>query len=337
MKNRGFWSVVALSLAGFLWTGSAVAVPVKLSDIRQNLFSTCISPNGQRWIVGELGRVYSTKDDGETFERSPLETRNAFLAVACPPDGTLFIAGQYGRILRSRDQGQTWQKLDTGSDRNILAMIFPTAELGIAVGDYGTILRTTDGGDSWTKIPLPTDIPLPEDIAEIIQPGDVLLYGIDFPDAEHGWIAGEFGVILSTVDGGQTWGPQASGVETTLFGVSFADNMRGWAVGIEEVLVHTNDGGLTWTKQPVPIRKGFVLALYNVEVKGQIGWAVGDSGLLLRTTDGGENWERVNLPIELAANWLRDIKLDRAGNGLIIGSSGLLMVTHGEEYRKLTK
>jgi len=333
VTNRGFWSVVALSLLSF--TGAAHAAPVKLADIRQNLFSTCTHPDGQRWIVGELGRVYSTKDNGKTFDRSPIETREAFLAVACPTDGALIIGGQYGRAIRSRDRGQTWQKLETGSDQNILDMAFPTPQLGIAVGDYGTILRTTDGGDSWTRIPLPTDIPLPEDIAEIIEPGDVLLYGIAFTDPDHGWIAGEFGVILATVDGGQTWVAQPSNVETTLFGISFADNQRGWAVGIEEVLLHTTDGGATWNPQSIPLRPGFVLALYNVQVNGNIGWAVGDSGLLLRTTDAGESWERVNLPIALAANWLRDIDLNQTGDGLIIGGSGLLIVTHGEEYDRL--
>ena len=319
MTNRGFWSLVALFLLSF--AGPALAAPVKLADIRQNLFSTCTHPDGQRWIVGELGRVYSTKDNGETFERAPLETREAFLSVACLSNGTLIVAGQYGRAMRSRDRGQTWEKLETGSDQNILAMAFPTDQLGITVGDYGTILRTTDGGDTWAKISLPTDIPLPEDIAEIIQPGDVLLYGITFTDADHGWIVGEFGVILATVDGGQTWVAQSSTVETTLFGVSFADSQHGWAVGIEEVLLHTTDGGLTWSPQTVPARAGFVLALYNIAVRGNIGWAVGDSGLLLRSTNGGASWERVNLPIELAANWLRDINLNQSGDGLIIVGS----------------
>jgi len=303
--------------------------------IRQNLFTTCTSPSGERWIVGELGRIYSTKDNGQTIQRTDVDTREAFLSIACAPDGALFVSGQDGLLMRSKDGGANWQTLDTGTDRSLLSVRFADANVGIAIGDFGILIRTEDGGDTWTKIDLPEDIPLPEDIAEIIMPGDILLYGADFPTPTQGWIAGEFGVILTTEDAGLTWTAQQSPVETTLFSVSFDDTMRGWAVGIEEVLIHTEDGGLTWNKQRVPPRKGFVLGLYNIDVEGDIGWAVGDSGLLLRSTNGGRTWERVPLPIELAANWLRGIDLNERGEGLIVGGNGTMMVTTGDQFRKL--
>lgn len=333
MTQRIACSIAALCLWGL--TGAAGAETVTLKSIRQNLFTTCTSPSGERWIVGELGRVYSTKDNGQTVQRAATESRRAFLSIACAPDGALFVSGQDGMVLRSRDNGKSWQTLQTGTDRTLLSISFADANVGIAVGDFGVIVRTQDGGNTWSRIPLPTDIPLPEDIAEIIAPGDVLLYGTDFSSATQGCIVGEFGVILTTADAGLTWTAQGSPVETTLFGVNFADTQRGWAVGIEEVLLNTEDGGVTWQQQRVPPRKGFVLALYNVDVKGNIGWAVGDSGLLLRSTNGGRSWERVDVPIELAASWLRGIELDENGNSLIVGGEGLMVVTQGDQFRKL--
>ena len=205
------------------------------------------------------------------------------------------------------------------------------------MGDFGTIVRTEDGGTTWTKVPLPEKIPLPEDIAEIIQPGDILLYDVEFATPERGWIVGEFGVILTTADGGRTWTAQSSGVDTTLFGVSFKDAENGWAVGIEQVLLHTTDGGANWKQIDLPVRKGFVLALYDVAVKGSYGWAIGDSGLLLRSTDGGETWSKVDLPIQLAANWFRGIGLTSASRGLIVGSEGILLATDGKQFRQLKR
>ncbi len=333
MTQRRVWSIAALLLWGL--AGAAWAEPVQRSNIRQNLFTTCASPDGRRWIVGELGRIYSTHDLGQTIQRSVIDSREAFLSIACLPNGGLFLSGQHGLVMRSRDQGQSWQKLDVGTDRTLLAIDFASDNVGVAIGDYGTIARTEDGGDTWNKVPLPEEIPLPEDIAEIIQPGDVLLYGADFVTPEKGWIVGEFGVILNTIDGGASWQAQASPVETTLFGVSFADELRGWAVGIDEVLLHTEDGGVTWAPQRVPPRKGFVLGLYDVDVQGDIGWAVGDSGFMLRSTNAGKSWERVQLPIELAANWLRDVDIDDQGNGLVVGGGGIMMATQGDQYRKL--
>jgi photosystem II stability/assembly factor-like uncharacterized protein len=264
-----------------------------------------------------------------------MDTRTAFLSVDCLPGGTVVTTGQHGGMLRSRDQGTTWQKLDTGTDRNLLSVDFADANLGLAVGDYGTIMRTADGGASWTRIPLPESLPLPEDIAEIIEPGDVLLYDVHFLSPERAWIVGEFGVILTTSDGGRTWSAQASGVETTLFGVDFADSQRGWAVGIESVMLHTTDGGATWQAQEFPEQRGFVLALYDVAVYDRYGWAIGDSGLLLRSTDGGQSWKRIDLPIQLAASWLRGVSLTPGARGIIVGGEGLVLALEGEEFREL--
>ena len=119
----------------------------------------------------------------------------------------------------------------------------------MAVGDFGTMVRTEDGGTTWTKVALPTDIKLPEDVAEVVEPGDVVLYDVDLRRPRPRLGVGEFGVILASADGGSTWHPQTSPVETTLFGVYFADPQRGWAVGIEATLLHTTDGGTTWRKE----------------------------------------------------------------------------------------
>lgn len=308
---------------------------VARGDIRQNLFSTCFASEQEGWVVGELGRVYHTTDGGKTFSRSDPGTRTALTGVSCLSDGSVVVVGQKGLALRSTDKGQTWTKLETGSKRDLLSVDFATPQLGVAVGDFGVMIRTEDGGQTWTKIALPTDLVLPEDVAEIVEPGDVLLYDVDFVDAQHGWAVGEFGVLLATADGGQTWTAQKSPVETTLFGVHFTDPNNGFATGIEQVMLRTSDGGQHWEKVRVPGRKGFVLALFDVAVQGKVGWAIGDSGLLLRTTDAGASWQMVDLPIKLAGNWFRGIGLTPGTNGIIVGSEGLILTTEGDHYSEL--
>src|SRR5262249_10288210 len=158
------------------------------------------------------------------------------------------------------------------------------------VGNFGTILRTEDGGKTWSKGALPTDLDLGP-AAEGVDPGDVLLYDVEFATPERAFAVGEFGLIFTSPHGGKTWTGVKTQVETTLFGVHFADANNGWETGIEEVMLHTTDGGQTWNKLAIPPRKGFVLGIYDVAVQGKIGWAIGESGLLLRTTDGGNTWE----------------------------------------------
>lgn len=315
---------------------SAAPQQVEGKDIRQNLFSACFASDNEGWLVGELGRVYTTKDGGTTFTRADTGTRAAFLSVACLPDGSIVITGQKGLAIKSSDKGQTWQKLETGTKRDLLSVAFPTAQSGIAVGDFGTMIRTEDGGTTWSKVELPSNFQLPEEFAEIVQPGDVLLYDVAFATPEQGWVVGEFGVIFTTADGGKTWLMQESPVETTLFGVYFADTQNGWATGIEQVMLRTSDGGQTWRELKVAgDNKGFVLGIYDVAVRGTVGWAIGDSGLLLRTTDGGETWTQVELPIRLAGNWFRGIGLSPGTSGIIVGSEGEILVTNGDSYREL--
>lgn len=305
------------------------------SEIRQNLFSTCFTSEQEGWVVGELGRVFHTSDGGRTFTRSNTGTRSAILAVACLPDGSVVVTGQKGLAMKTSDHGATWEKLDTGVKRELLSVHFATAQVGVAVGDFGTLVRTEDGGKTWSSVGLPTDFTLPEDIAEIVDPGDVLLYDVEFVTPERGWVVGEFGVIFTTNDGGKTWTSQKSSVETTLFGVHFADAQRGWATGIEQVLLHTTDGGETWRKMEVGGRKGFVLGLYDVAVQGKVGWAIGDSGLLLHSVDGGETWTQVEMPIRLAGNWFRGIALTPGASGIIVGSDGEILLTNGDEYQEM--
>jgi photosystem II stability/assembly factor-like uncharacterized protein len=305
------------------------------SEIRQNLFSACFFTAQEGWVVGELGSILHTSDGGKTFDKADAGTKTAFLSVACLPGGAVIVTGQYGLILRSQDNGATWEKLETGVERNLLGISFGNDRVGVAVGDYGTIVRTTDGGTTWTKVPLPEDIPLPEEIAEIIEPGDVLLYDVEFIDAERAWIVGEFGVIFATTDGGQSWVAQQSNIETTLFGVSFADSQNGWAVGLEQVMLHTTDGGQSWGEQRTAGRQGFVLGIYDVAVDGNYGWAIGDSGLLLQSTDAGRTWKQVELPIQVAANWFRGIAMTPGAVGYIVGSEGLILSTEREQFRDL--
>lgn len=329
--------LIVLAAVGCAVSASARAAqqPVQRSEIRQNLFSACLSTDKDGWVVGELGRVFHTTDGGNSFTRSDIRTRDALLAVACLPDGSVVVAGQQGVAMKSRDQGATWETLETGVKRDLLSVDFATAERGVAVGDFGTMIRTEDGGKTWSKLELPSDFTLPEDVVGVVEPGDVLLYDVDFATPEHGWMVGEFGVIFRTGDGGKTWMTQKSPVQTTLFGVHFADAHNGWATGIEQVMLHTTDGGQTWRKAEVPGRKGFVLGLYDVAVQGTVGWAIGDSGLLLRSTDGGETWARVDLPIKLAGNWFRGIALSPGTSGIIVGSEGEILLTNGDQYREL--
>src|SRR5450759_3462037 len=70
---------------------------------------------------------------------------------------------------------------------------------------------------------------------------------IHFIDASTGYIIGEEGTILKTIDGGLTWTSLNSGSSAALYGICFLDLNNGYVVGAGGTILKTTDGGDTWT------------------------------------------------------------------------------------------
>ena len=188
---------------------AAPGTPIDLLEVRQNLFATCVATDREGWMVGELGRIIRTTDGGQTWVRQDAGTKRPFLAMSCLDAKTAWIAGKEGIIYGTKDGGDTWTQFETKSNRHIFAIEFPTAERGHAVGDFGTMVHTEDGGKSWTTSRVPESVALPESALDTgVEPGDVNLYGISYGDPDHVWVAGEFGIIMASTDGGLTWQQQ---------------------------------------------------------------------------------------------------------------------------------
>lgn len=308
-----------------------------VDDVRQNLFAACFLNDREGWVAGELGRVFHTTDGGKSFSRTATGTARGLLAIACFPNKTIIAVGQLGLAIRSRDGGKTWENLPTNTKRTLLSVAFATPEIGVAVGDFGTIIRTTDGGTTWSTVAMPTEVNLPVDVAEVVQPGDVLLYDVTFTTSTRGIAVGEFGTIFVSDDAGGTWVSQKSPVEITLFGVGFTDTQRGWAVGLESVMVSTTDGGATWQRQEIPAPTGYFLALYDVAVVGKYGWAIGDRGLLMQTSDAGATWKLSDVPIRLAGTWFRGITITPDASGFIVGNRGIVLATQKDAFHEVER
>src|SRR5262249_8293980 len=121
-----------------------------------------------------------------------------------------------------------------------------------AVGDWGALAVTHDGGDTWEDRSLGTITVKTEETAGRVTStisDDIILYDMRFPDPRQGYIAGEFGTLLATSDGGATWWKRDVGTEKTLFGVTFTTPDTGWVTGIDGLILRTKDGGKTWDVQ----------------------------------------------------------------------------------------
>jgi len=70
------------------------------------------------------------------------------------------------------------------------------------------------------------------------------------PRGDGAFVAvGEYGVILVSEDGGESWAQAQVPASVSLTGVYFPDAQSGWAVGHDGLILHSEDGGHNWQKQ----------------------------------------------------------------------------------------
>lgn len=165
-------------------------------------------------------------------------------------------------------------------------MLLDAARAGkriVAVGEHGIVLLSDDEGKTYRQ-------------ARTV-PVSATLSAVTFTDDKHGWAVGQWGTILATSDGGETWNKQRmdTAVDQPLFSVHFMNDHNGIAVGLWSMLLQTHDGGKTWNKTTLPKPPDGGKAdrnLYHVfaDEKGTL-YISAEQGTVLKSTDGGTNWD----------------------------------------------
>ena len=168
------------------------------------------------------------------------------------------------------------------ASRSLLLDVTRAGNRMVAVGDRGHILLSDDEGGSWRQVIVPTR---------------AMLTGVSFGDEWHGWAVGHDGLILATIDGGQTWSRQdaAEDLETVFLDVYFSDPLHGLAVGAYGRCRLTLDGGKSWqTASPVPDE----VHMNQAAAADDTLYLAGESGTLLVSTQARKSWPQLALPYD---------------------------------------
>ncbi|MCO5397529.1 WD40/YVTN/BNR-like repeat-containing protein [Ralstonia soli] len=153
----------------------------------------------------------------------------------------------------------------------------------VAVGESGIVLLSDDEGKTYRQA---RSVPV-----------SATLSAVNFIDDMRGWVVGQWGVILATTDGGETWTKQRmdTAVDQPLFSVLFTNDHDGIAVGLWSLMLQTHDGGKTWTRTTLPKPPNGGKAdrnLYHVFADGKGALYISaEQGTVLKSTDGGANWD----------------------------------------------
>jgi photosystem II stability/assembly factor-like uncharacterized protein len=326
---------------------AAIPVLSHAATLRDNLFAVAVAGDDKAWAAGNFGSIYATTDGGATWEARPSPTKQPLFSIAFADERTGWAVGKSGTILHTTDGGATWtvQKNPIEPAKHFFKVAVAGANTVWAVGDWGAAVQTRDGGKTWQDRSLSglavERIESPDRMMQTIT-DDIILYDVVFPDPRHGFIAGEFGTLLATDDGGEHWRQVSVPTEKTLFGMHFRSPTEGWLVGIDGIILHTTDGGQTWTRQNGVTETGaiedvsFVEAmanpgLYAVSVSGRRGVVVGDAGAFFVSDDGGDTWKRRHLPGEHRLTWMRDARVAGPGRAFMVGAAGFTASLTGDD------
>ncbi|MBD3371923.1 MAG: T9SS type A sorting domain-containing protein [Candidatus Coatesbacteria bacterium] len=223
--------------------------------------------------VGDAGYILYSNNGGTSF-----------YAVTRPGNETLYsislvtanegYAGGAGVIYHTTS-GTGWSEVNKPSQfNNVRGIDFIDSQDGWCCGG-SYIARTTDGAGSWTAQSFSGgyefyDIQMHSSSYGLavdtggrifrwngsswIQEAD---YGgglrdVYIADADNAWVVGDTGGIYVTVNGGQDWSGQTSGVTTTLNGVAAYDDSTLYAVGNDGLGLYTTNGGTTWNQLTGP-------------------------------------------------------------------------------------
>jgi photosystem II stability/assembly factor-like uncharacterized protein len=141
--------------------------------------------------------------------------------------------GQGGVIVGTRDGGQSWYVVQPAVTAQTLYSVWRRSDkeawAGGAAGQNPVTVSTPDSLQ-WTL----GNFGALNTIHGIIMGSSLIGYAV----GTNGQ-----GLILKTVDGATSWGPQIANSAQDLNDVWFVDPLRGWAVGTGGRIVHTSKGG----------------------------------------------------------------------------------------------
>ena len=156
------------------------------------------------------------------------------------------------------------------------------------------------------------------------------LYDLEM-DGNWGMAVGNFGLLLSTSDGGESWDvlpPIQDADGQTLKGAFLAVSKDGDSIILtgQQGLVVTKEGEGEWEVQ----NSGLEARLMNVDSAEGLTMAIGEFGFIGRSTDGGKSWEQVTVDWgrfndEGYEPHLYDVVIQPGGNVLIAGEFGLIL------------
>jgi len=168
--------------------------------------------------------IITTEDGGKTWTRRSLPADIgdcSLIGIASADKKRWLVVGSRGVILASEDAGQTWISQSSPINRILYGVAWSDSQTATVVGDKGIILQYVEG-IGWIERKSGTSY---------------RLYAVEFISPLIGFAVGQFGTILRTDDGGETWTPENSHTYNHLYGLTCVGT-KVFVIGWNSTILH---------------------------------------------------------------------------------------------------
>ena len=254
------------------------------------------------------GSILRTTDGGATWNPIIMENMYALYSIRKLRPDFLITTGYAGTILISVDTGKSWKKLAAPYANNFYNACFTADSTATIIADNGLILHTANG--VWQK--------------EIIDSNAITatLRDIDGKDPNILAMVGDYGTMLYTTDGGNSWTQSYIGTNEHIKGISFFDAQNATAVGRDGVILRSTDGGKDWFFVPQTPEYTTMYSVAFPKGDTSLGIAVGKQGTIKRTTNGGKLWSVIPSG---TVNTLRGVTFSDSITAFAVGDYGTIL------------
>ncbi len=130
---------------GVSW--SVIEIPER--EFGDQLLQVFIDNNQRTWIVGRMGTVLLSTDQGISWQSQYPEEDLAFNGIASGGNDSIWVAGEFGQLKKYALEQQLWLSVDTNVTTSLMDVVFDKQGNGVAVGLSGTLLTSEDWGEHW--------------------------------------------------------------------------------------------------------------------------------------------------------------------------------------------
>jgi len=255
-------------------------------------------------VVSSVGAIIISQDNGDSWDRHEIPGRPSFIDITVCPSGEFYALDSQRRIWHESAVDQ-WSSSVVDTIENTLSIhCAPNGRLWVSAS-FSSLYWAEGAMEQWNEFSLYEDLQFT---------------AVRFVDERNGFALGEFGTVMASIDGGDTWEARTPiPNEFYPMAVDFLDVNTGWAGGLDGIIWQTTDGGQNWQRQNSVTSS----PIYNIHTGDSGVFAVGGSAKLVQLNEG--QWKSLEGVPEVLT-FMRGIDTLNNGSLIVAGGGGTLAV-----------